>query len=521
MSKEITLEIHPDNASEEGLKAAAASALGVSASRVTGVVQLRRSIDARGRRIQLNYRVRVFIDEPFAPPAEVGLPTLNSMNGAPPVAIIGAGPAGMYTAWGLARAGIRSVIFERGGDVRGRRPALAKLNRTGDLDPESNYCFGEGGAGTFSDGKLYTRVKKGPTRTVLELLVGCGAPQQILVDARPHVGTNRLPKVIEGFRQYLLSAGVQFRFDTRVDDLIIEGGRVKGVVLSCGTKMSFKSVVVATGHSARDMYQILHGHGVAISSKPYALGVRIEHPQVHIDRIQYGGLAGHPNLGAAPYSLKRTVEGIGAYSFCMCPGGFIVPATTDAGHVVVNGMSPSKRDSEFANSGFVITVDETVYGAGPLDGLAYQAQVEKSAFEAGGGRYRAPAQRLTDFLRGRVSSTLPATSYRPGLTSADLTDVLPPRIYEPMKAALRFFDQSRMRGYVSDDAVVVGVESRSSAPVRMPRDPRTCESTSTRGLYPCGEGAGYAGGIVSAALDGLRIAEAISLSMPNGRETGI
>jgi uncharacterized FAD-dependent dehydrogenase len=521
MPQDLTLQIHPDNATDEGLKAAAALALGVPLDRLTGLVQLRRSIDARGRRIQLNYRVRVYADEPFAPPSPMGLPTLNTMTSEPLVAIIGAGPAGMYAAWGLARAGIPSVIFERGSDVRGRRPALASLNRTGILDPENNYCFGEGGAGTFSDGKLYTRVKKGPTRTVLELLVGCGAPEQILVDTRPHVGTNRLPKVIQGFREYLLSAGVQFRFDTRIDDLILDKSGTKGVVLSCGTRIPFKAVVLATGHSARDVYTMLHRQGVSMASKPYAIGVRIEHPQAQIDRIQYGALAGHPNLGAAPYSLKRTTDGIGAYSFCMCPGGFIVPATTDAGHVVVNGMSPSKRDSEFANSGFVITVDESVYGGETLDGLNYQAQIEQAAFAAGGGRYKAPAQRLSDFLTGHVSSTLPATSYRPGLESADLASVLPSRIYEPMRDALQFFGHNRMRGYLSAEAVVVGVESRSSAPVRIPRDPITQESISTSGLYPCGEGAGYAGGIVSAALDGLRVADAIALSIGRGVKADI
>ncbi len=513
MARQINIEIHPDKASDEGIRAEIAQTLKISEDEIVGFVEDRRSIDARNRRVRLKLRLNVYLNGETIPAHDATLVELPKLKGAPQAIIIGAGPAGLFAAWGLARAGIKAIIFERGGDVRARRPALAALNRDGTLDAENNYCFGEGGAGTFSDGKLYTRVKKGPTRTVLEVLVGCGAPERILIDTRPHIGTNRLPKVVQAMREYLLAAGVEFEFNTRVDRLILSGRRLTGVRLGDGRSILAPATVLATGHSARDIYFMLDRDKVAIEAKPYALGVRIEHPQEVIDKIQYGALAGHEQLGAAPYSLKRTVDDIGVYSFCMCPGGFIVPATTQDGHLVVNGMSPSKRNSKFANSGFVVTVDESVYGPGPLAGLEYQSQIERAAFRAGEGAYQAPAQRLIDFVDNRVSSDLPDCSYRPGLRSADLRAVLPPRIAKPMGAALRFFGTQRMRGYLSPEAVMVGVESRSSAPVRIPRDAVSLESSSTPGLYPCGEGAGYAGGIVSAALDGMKVASAIHQSL--------
>lgn len=514
MRAQLDLVLHPDAAGDAGLRRAAAVALGVAEDRITEIVWRRRTIDARHGKVRIQARVEVFVDE--APPAAEAseVPSLPALKGEPAVVVVGAGPAGLFCAWGLALRGIRCVLVERGANVRGRRPALARLNREGVLDPDSNYCFGEGGAGTFSDGKLYTRAtKRGDIDLVLKLLTACGAPARILYDARPHIGTNRLPRVVEAFRERLEDAGVVVRFNARVDELVLEGPQsrtLRGVRLADGTVIPARAVVMATGHSARDVYALLHRHGVAMTAKGFALGVRIEHPQALIDRLQYGDLAGHAALGAAPYSLTRTEAGIGIYSFCMCPGGFIVAAATEPDGVVVNGMSPHARGSRFANSGLVVTVGPETFGAGPLDGLGFQQRIEQAAFQAGGGRFRAPAARVTDFLARRISQSLPVSSYRPGMAPADLRAVLPPRIAEPLADALRHFDQRKLRGYVTEEAVLLGVESRSSAPVRIERDALTLESPSHAGLYPAAEGAGYAGGIVSAALDGLRIAEAIA-----------
>lgn len=507
----VDLRVHPDAADGEPLRVALAQAVGVDPARIGDWRVVRRGIDARHRRVTIQLRVEVALDGAALPADPLAVPDLPVMKGAAPVIIIGAGPTGLFAAEGLARRGVRSILLDRGANVRGRRPALARLNREGVLDPESNYCFGEGGAGTFSDGKLYTRAKKrGAIGPLLDLLCACGAPPAIRVAARPHIGTNRLPKVVTALRERLEAAGVEVRFGCRVDELVLDGKTVRGVRLADGTTIPARAVVLATGHSARDVYRMLHRQGVALDPKPFALGVRVEHPQAHIDAIQYGDLAGHPALGAAPYALRHTRDAVGTYSFCMCPGGFIVAAATDADGVVVNGMSPSKRDSRFANSGMVVTIGPETYGDGPLAGLEWQAAVERAAFMAGGGGFRAPAQRLTDFIAGRISANLPDCSYRPGLTAVDLRQVLPPVVSAPLADALRFFDRSRMRGYLTAEAVMLGVESRSSAPLRIPRDAATLESASHPGLYPGGEGAGYAGGIISAALDGMRLAAAIA-----------
>lgn len=510
MRRTLDLEVSADEADVEGLRRAAARALGLADDRVTGIDLRRRAIDARHRRVRVLARVEATVDAPFEPERRPEPPALPMLSGEPPVVIVGAGPAGLFAAWGLARRGIRSVLLERGPDVRGRRPHLARLNREGTVDADANYCFGEGGAGTFSDGKLYTRAtKRGDVDLVLALLAASGAPGRILYDARPHIGTNRLPQVVTHFREQLEAAGVVVRFGARVTGLEVDAGHVRGVTLADGERISARAVVLATGHSARDVYRMLEAQGVAMTAKGFAMGVRIEHPQAHIDALQYGTFAGHPQLGAAPYSLARTdAEGVGVYSFCMCPGGFIVAAATDDGGVVVNGMSPHARGSRFANSGLVVSLGPETYGEGVLSGLAYQDTLERRAFEAGGGGFKAPAQRVTDFLAGRVSTDLPVCSYRPGLTPVELRTVLPERIWRPLEAGLRDFDR-KMRGYVTHEAVLVGVESRSSAPVRIERDGNTLQSPTHAGLYPAAEGAGYAGGIVSAALDGLRIAEVV------------
>jgi uncharacterized FAD-dependent dehydrogenase len=425
----------------------------------------------------------------------------------------------LFCAYELARRGIGSIVIDRGKPVQPRRHDLKGLNSKGIVDSDSNYCFGEGGAGTYSDGKLYTRAhKRGNVRDVLEILALHGAPAAILTEARPHIGSNLLPKVITALRERLATCGVEFRFGARVVDLLIEGGdrrRVVGVRLADGSEVTADAVVLATGHSARDVFEFLLRAGVALEPKAFALGVRIEHPQPFVNRAQYGAHAGHPRLPNAAYRLACEVDGRGVFSFCMCPGGWIVPAATEPDGLVVNGMSLSRRDSPFANSGLVVAVEPADYERaghrGPLGGVEFQRAIERAAFRAGAGALRAPAVRASDFSRSRTSSTLPDTSYIPGLTSADVAEVLDAGgvpLAARLRAALRIFDR-RLRGYLSEEAVLVGVESRTSAPVRVPRDPESLESLDLAGLYPAGEGAGYAGGIVSAALDGMRIARAL------------
>jgi uncharacterized protein len=468
-----------------------------------------RTIDARHKKVRVRYQIqRLAEPDTLSGSLAEHLKFGVSQHCDRPIVIIGAGPAGLFCAWRLLKQGHAVMVIDRGGDVRGRRPALAQLNRDGLLDEENNYCFGEGGAGTFSDGKLYTRsTKKGSIRDVLEVFVAAGAPVQVLTDARPHIGTNRLPKVVETFRNAMVDAGANFRFHTKVVDLERHPDGVR-ITLSCGETFTAPLAVLATGHSANDTYDILLNREVTLVPKAFAMGVRIEHPQPLIDKIQYGGYAGHAALGAAPYQLRRTVEGVGTFSFCMCPGGFMVASTTAANHVVVNGMSPSKRNSPYANSGVVVSIAGEQFHGAPRAALEYQRQLERRAFEVGGGQYRAPAQRVTDFLNDKNSSTLPECSYRPGLTAARLDDVLPKVIAKHLRSSIRYFDRERLRGYATEAGVMVGVESRSSSAVRIPRDPATLMCPDFKYLIPCGEGAGYAGGIMSAAIDGIRCADA-------------
>lgn len=516
LPEEISLELGLDDADEpEALRARAAQALGCTVADLPPLELKKRSIDARRGRV----RFVVVLGQP-EPEAALGEPPPRPTRSAGQVVIVGDGPAGLFAAYELARHGVGAVVLDRGKLVQPRRRDLKGLNRHGLVDPDSNYCFGEGGAGTYSDGKLYTRAhKRGNVRDVLEILAAHGAPAAILTEARPHIGSNRLPMVITALRERLVSVGVQFRFGAKVVGLLVEGGpgerRVSAVRLDDGSELEARAVVVATGHSARDVFDWLARVGARLEAKPFALGVRIEHPQPLINAIQYGRDAGHPKLPAAAYRLVEQCDGRGVFSFCMCPGGFIVPASTEPEGLVVNGMSLSKRDSPFANSGLVVQIEledlERIGLRGPLAGVELQRRVEQAALAAGGGRLVAPATRVTDFLARRGSTTAPRSSYVPGLAAGDVAEVLAVAelgLERRLRHALGAFGK-RLRGYVSEEAVLVATESRTSSPVRVVRDPQTLEVPGLTGVYPAGEGAGYAGGIVSAAVDGMRVARAL------------
>lgn len=479
------------------------------------VRQTRRSIDARGRQVKVNVEAEVFVGELPSPLVEADRDYPNIAN-APQVLIVGAGPAGLFAALRAIELGVKPIVIERGKDVRSRRRDLAAINKDHIVHPDSNYCFGEGGAGTYSDGKLYTRSKKrGDIRRIMEILVAHGATEEILVEAHPHIGTNKLPVLVTELRESILRAGGQVLFETRVVDFILDGDLIKGIVTQDGEKILGEGVILATGHSARDIFHLLNHKRILIEPKPFALGVRIEHSQILIDRIQYHcdidrGLY----LPASSYSLVQQThwqgKQRGVFSFCMCPGGFIVPAATSPGEIVVNGMSPSRRDSKFANSGVVVAVeleDIQEYGKyGPLAAMMFQAEVEQKAWLAGGQTQTAPAQRMVDFVERKSSATLLETSYQPGLNSVEMDTVLPDFIAERLRQGFKAFGQ-KMKGYLTNDAQIIGVESRTSSPVRIPRDRETFEHPQIKRLFPCGEGAGYAGGIVSAAVDGERCAE--------------
>ena len=475
----------------------------------------RRSIDARGRQPLVRLRADVYRT---APPADLFGPWFiypNVQTAGTTVLIIGAGPAGLFAALRCIELGMKPIVLERGLDVRARRRDLAAINKDQLVNPDSNYCFGEGGAGTYSDGKLYTRAtKRGDVGRVLRRLVQHGATPDILIDAHPHIGTNKLPAVVQALRDAIREAGGEVRFATRVTDLLLDHDQLRGVVTAAGETLEADATILATGHSARDMYELLHRRGVLIEAKPFALGVRVEHPQALIDQAQYRREE-RGMLPAASYSLVHQTEvggeQRGVFSFCMCPGGFIVPAATAPGEVVVNGMSPSRRDSRFANSGIVAAVelaDLDVLQHGPLAGLRFQEAIEQRACQAAGGTQRAPAQLLGDFLQNKRSTQLLETSYQPGLVSVRMDDVLGPVLAERLRQGFRDFGR-KIPGYATNAAQIVGVESRTSSPVRIPRHKETLQHPVVRGLFPCGEGAGYAGGIVSAAMDGERCAEAV------------
>lgn len=517
MKKEIQLQLTPQEAYDEVVfQEVALKRFGLKSSDQDAIArQVKRSIDARGRQVKVNVTAEVFIKEPPTP--FITSPKVyQNVSNADPIIIVGAGPAGMFAALRAIELGIKPIVIERGKDVRARRRDIAAINKEHIVNPESNYCFGEGGAGTYSDGKLYTRSKKrGDIRRIMEILVSHGATEEILVDAHPHIGTNKLPKLVAELRESILQAGGEVLFETKVTDLILESNEIKGVITQDGEKIFGLGVILATGHSARDIFHLLYHKKILIEAKPFALGVRIEHAQSLIDRIQYHCEVDRgPYLPASSYSLVHQTmyqgKQRGVFSFCMCPGGFIVPAATSPGEIVVNGMSPSRRDSKFANSGMVVAVEledlpqHQKYG--PLAAMMFQAEVEQRAWKAGGETQTAPAQRMVDFTQGKTSKSLLETSYQPGLLSADMHEVLPEFISQRLKQGLIAFGQ-KMKGYLTNDAQIIGVESRTSSPVRIPRDKETFEHPVIKGLYPCAEGAGYAGGIVSAAMDGERCAE--------------
>jgi uncharacterized FAD-dependent dehydrogenase len=525
MKKTFTLQLSPEEAYDEAVfkqtvlrKAGLAIDIEESFAR-----QIRRSIDARGRKVIVNVEAELFINE--SPGSLLDhLPKYQDVRNTDPIVIVGAGPAGLFAALRAIELGVKPIVIERGKDVRARRRDLAAINKEGIVNPDSNYCFGEGGAGTYSDGKLYTRSKKrGDIRRIMEILVAHGATEEILIDAHPHIGTNKLPVLVAKLRESILESGGEIHFETRVIDLILERDKIKGVVTQLGDAIRGIGVILATGHSSRDIFQLLAQRKILIEAKPFALGVRIEHSQNLIDRIQYHcDMDRGPFLPASAYSLVQQTDFMGkqrgVFSFCMCPGGFIVPAATAPGELVVNGMSPSRRDSKFANSGMVVSVeleDLPYYQKfGALAAMHFQADIEKNAWKLGGKNQVAPAQRMVDFVNRKVSNSLLDTSYQPGLESVEMRAVLPDFISERLAIAFKAFGQ-KMNGYFTNEAQIIGVESRTSSPVRIPRDKETLEHPQIKGLYPCGEGAGYAGGIVSAAMDGERCAEKLIAAYVN------
>ena len=517
MVKEIQLRVNLiEEKKENVLLYKASKLLKVDKNEISGVKILRKSIDARKKDIVFNYKVAVYINESVPEKSDYVFEYKDVRN-AKEIHIIGFGPAGMYAALRCIELGYKPVVLERGKKVRERRRDLKAINQDHIVNEDSNYCFGEGGAGTYSDGKLYTRsLKRGDVRRIFENLVFHGATEQILIDAHPHIGTNKLPKIIENIRETILKFGGEIHFETRVIDFTIKNNKLQALQLHNGNEMTVNSVILATGHSARDIYELLHKKEIHIKAKSFAMGVRVEHPQEIIDQIQYHCSNERDELlPAAAYSLVQQVNNRGVYSFCMCPGGFIVPAATANGEVVVNGMSPSRRNNKFANSGIVVELDidrdfKKYEKFGPLKGLEFQKDLEKIAFYAGGRTQTAPAQRVTDFVEGKLSTDLNDCSYQPGLKSAPLHSLLPKIIGSRLRKGFAAFG-NKMHGYYTEQANIVGVESRTSSPVNIPRK-ENLEHTQIKGLFPCGEGGGYAGGIVSAAMDGERCAEAAILN---------
>ena len=527
MQQKIILKLSPAEAADDKIiiqnisKAAA-----VQVASISGYIILKKSIDARGKNIYINLTVNAFINEPDLIGTKKDFSFKNVNADSKKVIVIGSGPAGIFAALQLLEHGIKPIILERGKDVKARRRDLAKLNKEGIVNPESNYCFGEGGAGTYSDGKLYTRSnKRGDIDRILDLFVYFGAPQNIAYDAHPHIGTNKLPQIIIAMHEKIKSCGGEVLFEKKVVDFKITDSEIKSLTTETGETFTADAYILATGHSARDIFKLLHFKNVLIEAKPFAMGVRIEHPQHLIDSIQYHCLTERDiNLPPASYSLVQQINGKGVFSFCMCPGGIIAPAATDEGQLVVNGWSPSKRNNAFANSGIVVQVEKkdalaSLNTAGietneddPLIFMKFQQMVEEKAYQEGGGNFKAPAQRMHDFVNRKLSETLPNNSYLPGLTSSKLQNVLPAFIYDALAEAFQHFGR-KLKGYYTNEALIVAVESRTSSPVRIPRNGDNLQHPQLNNLYPSGEGAGYAGGIVSAAMDGERVANIIALTI--------
>ncbi|MBL7702888.1 MAG: FAD-dependent monooxygenase [Ferruginibacter sp.] len=519
MQQKLSLKLLPSEAADESaVKKLIANNTGKKLHSVSGYHILKQSIDARAKTIWVNLTLNAFIDEPFHQREIQSFNFKDVSKAEKRVVIIGAGPAGLFAALLLIAQGVKPIILERGKDVRSRRRDLATLNKEGIINPESNYCFGEGGAGTYSDGKLYTRSnKRGDIDRILNLFVKFGADEKILYQSHPHIGTNKLPHIITAMRQQITDCGGEFLFEKKVVDFIVENDKIRSVKTADGNSFDADSFILATGHSARDIFELLHQKQILIEAKGFALGVRIEHPQQLIDSIQYHCPARGEYLAPASYSLVKQVNDRGVFSFCMCPGGIIAPAATSAGELVVNGWSPSKRNNPYANSGMVVQVElEDVMLKSkiksqndPLVMMRFQQMVEQQCFTAGGGKFVAPAQRMADFSKGITSSSLPECSYQPGLNPVSLKEVLPGFVYQALAKGFIEFGK-KMPGYFTNDAVVVATESRTSSPVRIPRNYDTLAHPQIKNLYPCGEGAGYAGGIVSAAMDGERVASQLA-----------
>lgn len=531
MQVKSVLKLTPEEAANERLvRKRIAQENGIDAKTITGFHILKKSMDARSRQIWLNMTLLVYVNEPFVSRSPNGLVLKEVHNSDKKVIVIGAGPAGLFAALELISYGIKPIILERGKNVRDRRRDLAKLNKEGIVNPESNYCFGEGGAGTYSDGKLYTRSnKRGSIDKALNVFYQYGAEETVLYEAHPHIGTNKLPQIITSMREAIIDAGGEFLFEKKVTDFILNKNEIQYVITSDGDKIPTQAIILATGHSARDIFELLHEKEILIEAKAFALGVRIEHPQALINEIQYCRHRSNPGnldiLPAASYSLVQQVDGKGVFSFCMCPGGIIAPAATNPNELVVNGWSPSKRNNPYANSGMVVQTEledaiqyfkqtkrfekQKDWENNPLLLMHYQAEIEQQCFVAGGGNMVAPAQRMTDFIAGKTSQNLPDCSYVPGIYSTDLQNVLPKYVSKSLSEGFKAFNKS-MPGYLTNEAVLVATESRTSSPVRIPRDRDNFQHPQIVNLYPCGEGAGYAGGIISAAMDGMAVAQKIA-----------